>query len=96
MDSLITSGVIISKLGYGVNSIRRTVETVYVALVRVVDELPHAARQPAKLRTLAMTLRVEKVLDGSSNVDHKAIEIDARVGAEVTEIIRRSLAEEFS
>jgi hypothetical protein len=96
MDSLITSGVIISKLGFGVSSIRGTVETVYLALVRFVDERPHAAGGPAKLRTLAMTLRAEKVLDGSSNLDRQAIELDARVGAEVTEILRRLLAEEFS
>ena len=96
MDSLITSGVIISKLGFGVSEIRGTVETVYLALVRFVDERPHAAGGPAKLRTLAMTLRAEKVLDGSSNLDRQAIEIDARVCAEVTEILRRLLAEEFS
>jgi len=96
MDSLITSPVIISKLGYGVSSIGGTVETVYLALVQFVDERPHAAGQPAKLRTLAMTLRAEKVLDGSSNLDRQAIEIDARVCAEVTEILRQLLAEEFS
>ena len=96
MDSLITSGVVISNLGYGVSSIGGTVETVYLALVRFVDERPYAAGKPAKLRTLAMTLRIEKVLDGSSNLDRQAIEIDARVCAEVTEILRRLLAEEFS
>ncbi|WP_445247315.1 hypothetical protein [Microcoleus sp. OTE_8_concoct_300] len=96
MDSRITSPVIISKLGYGVSSLRGTVETVYLALVRFVDERPHAAGGPAKLRTLAMTLRAQKVLDSSSNVDRPAIEIDARVCAEVTEILRRLLAEEFS
>ena len=96
MDSPITSPVIISKLGFGESSIRGTVETVYLALVRFVDERPHAAGKPAKLRTLAMTLRAEKVLDASSTLDRKAIEIDARVCAEVTEIFRRLLAEEFS
>ena len=96
MDSVITSPVIISQLGYGVSSIRGTVETVYLALVRFVDERPDAAGQPTKLRTLAMTLRAEKVLDGSSNLDRQAIEIDARVCAEVTDILRRLLAEEFS
>lgn len=96
MDSLISSGVIISKLGFGVSSIGGTVETVYLALVRFVDERPYAAGGPAKLRTLAMTLRAQKVLDSSSNLDRQAIEIDARVCAEVTEILRRLLAEEFS
>ncbi|MEG3896339.1 MULTISPECIES: hypothetical protein [unclassified Microcoleus] len=95
MDSAITSPVIISKLGYGVSSLRGTLETVYVALVRFVDERPYAAGKPAKLRTLALTLRGEKVLDGSSSGDRKAIELDARVCAEVTEILRRLFAEEF-
>ncbi|MEG4805958.1 hypothetical protein QUA82_03490 [Microcoleus sp. F8-D3] len=95
MDSLITSPVIISKLGYGLSSIRGTLETVYVALVRFVDERPKAAGKPAKVRTLAMTLRAEKPVSGSSSVDRLAIELDARFCAEVTEILRRLFAEEF-
>ncbi|MBD1828430.1 hypothetical protein NDI47_22415 [Microcoleus vaginatus GB1-A2] len=95
MDSLITSPVIISKLGYGLSSIRGTLETVYVALVRFVDERPKAAGKPAKLRTLAMSLRAEKPVGGSSSVDRLAIELDARFCAEVTEILRRLFAEEF-
>ncbi|MEG4531857.1 hypothetical protein [Microcoleus sp. D2_18a_D3] len=95
MDSLITSPVIISKLGYGLSSIRGTLETVYVALVRFVDERPKAAGKPAKLRTLAMSLRAEKAVGGSSSVDRLAIELDARFCAEVTEILRRLFAEEF-
>ncbi|MEG4216717.1 hypothetical protein QUA27_15035 [Microcoleus sp. Pol14C6] len=95
MDSLITSPVIISKLGYGLSSIRGTLETVYVALVRFVDERPKAAGKPAKLRTLAMSLRAEKAVGGSTNVDRLAIELDARFCAEVTEILRRLFAEEF-
>ncbi len=64
-----------------------------MALVRFVDERPDAAGKPAKLRTLAMTLRAQKVLDGSSTLDRQAIELDARVCAEVTDIFRRLLAE---
>jgi len=96
MDGLISAPVIISKLGYGVSSRRGTIETVYVALVRFVDDRPKATGKPAKLRTLAMTLRAEKPLDGSSSGDRQAIEQDARVAAEVTEILRRLFAEEFS
>ncbi len=73
MDRLITSPAIISKLGYGESSIRGTVETVYLALVRFVDERHYAAGKPAKLRTLAMTLRAEKVLDDPSNLEGQAI-----------------------
>lgn len=66
-----------------------------MALVRFVDERPKAAGKPAKLRTLAMTLRAEKAVGSSSNVDRLAIELDARFCAEVTEILRRLFAEEF-
>lgn len=95
LDSVITSPVIISKLGQGVSSIRQTVETVYVALMWFVDEGPRAAGKPAKLRTLGMTLRGVKALDDPSNTDRLAIELDARICAEVTEILRRLFAEEF-
>jgi hypothetical protein len=95
MDSLISSPVIISKLGQGVSASRGTVETVYAALMWFVDDRPKATGKPAKLRTLAMTLRGARVLDGSSSGDRKAIELDARVCAEVTEILRRLFAEEF-
>ena len=96
LDSAISSPVIISKLGQGVSSIRGTVETVYLALMWFVDDRPKASGKPAKLRTLAMTLRGEKVLDGSSSGDRLAIELDARICAEVTEILRRLFAEEFA
>jgi hypothetical protein len=96
MDSAISSPVIISKLGQGVSSIRGTVETVYVALVRFVDDRPKATGKPAKLRTLALTLRGQKAIYSSSNGDSEARELDARVAAEVTEILRRLFAEEFS
>lgn len=96
MDKVISSPVIISKLGQGVSSIRGTVETVYAALIWFVDDRPKATGKPSKLRTLAMTLRGAKVLDGSVSGDRKAIELDARICAEVTEILRRLFAEEFA
>jgi hypothetical protein len=95
MDGVITSPVIISKLGHGVSSIRGTIETVYLALMWFVDEQPKAGGKPAKLRTLALTLRGVKTLDGSKSTDSLAIELDARICAEVTEILRRLFAEEF-
>jgi len=96
MDKVISSPVIISKLGYGISSIRGTLETVYVALMWFVDERPKATGKPAKLRTLALTLLGAKVLDGSIGGDRLALELDARICAEVTEILRRLLAEEFA
>lgn len=95
MDRVISFPVIISKLGQGVSSSRGTIETVYTALMWFVDDRPKVRGKPAKLRTLAMTLRGTKVLDGSTSGDRKAMELDARICAEVTEILRRLCAEEF-
>lgn len=96
VNTAISSPVIISKLGYGVSSMRGTLETVYTALIWLVDDRPKASGKPAKLRTLAMTLRGERILDGVVSGDRIAIELDARICAEVTEILRRLFAEEFA
>jgi hypothetical protein len=96
LNNVISCPVIISKLGQGVSSSRGTIETVYLSLVWFVDDRPKATGQPAKLRTLAMTLRGAKVLDGATSGERKAIELDARICAEVTEILRRLCAEEFA
>ncbi len=95
LDSVISSPVIISKLGQGISSIRGTVETIYVALMWFIDDRPKTAGKPAKLRTLAMTLRGTKALADVSNTDRLAIELDARICAEVTEILRQLFAEEL-
>jgi hypothetical protein len=95
MNNVISCPVIISKFGQGVSSSRGTIETAYLSLVWFVDERPKVVGQPAKLRTLAMTLRGAKVLDSSTSCDRKAMELDARICAEVTEIVRRLCTEEF-
>ncbi|WP_036945674.1 hypothetical protein [Pseudanabaena sp. PCC 6802] len=62
----------------------------YVAFCQFVDERLKSNTQPAKLRTLAMALRV----DGTKVTSF--IEADVRMAAEVTEIIRRIVTEEFA
>lgn len=95
LKNVISSPVIISKLGHGVSQIRQSVETSYVALVQCVDERSKVNGKPAKLRTLAMTLRGAKPVQDLDNYDREAIELDARITAEVTEILRRVFAEEL-
>lgn len=82
LGNFISSPVIISKLGNGYSSSRNRYEYVYVALVQFVDEIS----KPAKLRTVSMALR------GASR---DAVQLDARMAAEVTEILRRVVVEEL-
>lgn len=92
LESVIRSPVIISKLGNGRSSIRDRYEIVYVALVQFVDKRPKSEGKPAKLRTLSMALLAAKDLN---NPDREAKELDARMAAEVTEILRRVVTEEL-
>lgn len=89
----IASPVIISKRGNGYSDERGRTELVYVALVQFVDLRPKAQGKQAKLRTVAMALRGAKVL---GDQDREAIELDARMAAEVTEILRRVVTEELA
>lgn len=92
LQSEIKSPVIISKMGFGRSSARNQTEMCYVALVQFIDRRPKAKGKPAKLRTLAMALRGVKGLD---DANAEATELDARMAAEVTEIIRRVVTEEL-
>jgi hypothetical protein len=85
LGNVISSPVIISKLGLGDNR-----DLTYVAFVQFVDEHLKNTGQPSKLRTLAMTLRVNGTRVSSF------IEADVRMATEVTEIIRRVVTEEFA
>jgi len=87
LQNVINSPVIISKLGNGYSNSRNRSEIVYVAMIQFVDELPQAEGNPAKLRTLAITLR------GAST---NAVQLDARMAAEVTEILRRIVNDELA
>jgi hypothetical protein len=99
LESRISAPVIMSKLGFGPSDLRQRSELCYTALVQLIDDRPKANGQPAKLRTLAMTLRaaVQKLnSSGKRDLDEEARWLDARMAAEVTEILRRIVTEELA
>ena len=69
--------VILSKLGFGYSSSRRRTELTYTCFTQF--------EYQRKVRSIAMTLRGARAL---GDLDKEAIEIDARMAAEVTEILR--------
>ncbi len=87
IDGLITSPVIISKLGNGYSDSNKRHEIVYIAFVQFIDQIPKFQGQPAKLRTFSIALR------GASN---NLAQLDSRIATEVTEIIRRLVTEELA
>lgn len=88
LGGVISSPVVISKMGYGRSMIRNRSELVYTALIRFIDK----RNKPGKLRTMALSLRAAKALEDE---DAEAQQLDARMGAEITEILRRLVAEEL-
>lgn len=92
LQPVMRSPVILSKLGFGRSSIRNRTELAYVALAQFVDKRPKARGQASVLRTVAITLLCAKQL---TDVNREAIETDARMAAEVTEILRRLVTEEL-
>ncbi|MBW4514320.1 MAG: S-layer homology domain-containing protein [Timaviella obliquedivisa GSE-PSE-MK23-08B] len=93
LASVVRSTVILSKLGFGRSSIRDRTELVYTALLQFVDQRPRTENKPAILRTVAMTLISAKDLN---DANQEAIELDARMAAEVTEILRRLMTQELA
>ncbi|MBE9211743.1 peptidoglycan-binding protein [Plectonema cf. radiosum LEGE 06105] len=90
LEKTISAPVIISKLGYGYSSSRNTFEITYTAFIQFIDERLKSSSQLGKLRTFAMTIR------GVTNPGNgKWAELDARMAADVTEIIRRVVTEEI-
>lgn len=83
LNNVISSPVIISKLGNGYSTSRNRYEIVYVAFVQFVDELA----KPGKLRSIAIALR---------GANQNSVQLDARMAAEVTEILRRLVVEELA
>lgn len=99
LQDLIRDPVIISKLGFGASDSRNRTELTYTALVQFVDPLPRAENKPAVLRSVGMTLRaaVQRVAKaGDRDMDEEARAIDARMAAEVTEILRRIVTQELA
>jgi hypothetical protein len=88
LENVLSSVVIISKLGLGDSGL------CYVALTQFVDEHLKTDGQPGKLRTLGMALRVDRNKLPDSDTD--ASMADAKMAAAVTEIIRRVVTEELA
>ncbi|MBE9228036.1 hypothetical protein IQ264_21675 [Phormidium sp. LEGE 05292] len=86
LDKKIRSPVIISKLGNGNSDSRNRYEIVYVMLIQFIDELSQNENNSPKLKSFALTLR------GASK---NAVQLDARMAAEVTEILRRVITDEL-
>lgn len=84
--------VILSKLGFGRSSSRDRTELTYSAYVQFTDRRPNAAGDPSVMRNVALTLRAAKAL---GDPDEEARILDARMAAEVTEILRKVVAEEL-
>jgi len=83
LENAIAFPVILSKLGYGYSNTRGTNEITYVAFTQFVDERNIDNNQGSEFRTLAMTLRAMVA------PSQTFVEVDARMAAEVTEIMRR-------
>ncbi len=95
LEKVIRYPVILSKLGHGPSSLRQTIETTYMALVQFVDPLPKETGKSARLRSVALTLRGTIPLENMENFDEESVRLDARIAAEVTEILRRVITEEL-
>jgi len=93
LDQVITSPVILSKLGFGRSDLRDRTENVYVALVQFLDGLQQTETQSPRLRTVSFALMGAKDL---SDGDREATELDARMATEVTEILRRLVMDELA
>ena len=92
LTSAIRSPIIISKMGFGRSRPRNRTEIAYVALIQFVDRHLNSQGKPSTLRMLAMSLRGVKSLN---DPDSEATQLDARMAAEVTEILRRVVTEEL-
>ncbi len=85
--------VVISKMGFGYSDQRKRSELTYTACIQFVDRLATSHDQPLpKFRSVNMTLRAALDL---KDPDREALEIDSRMAATVTEILRRIVTEEL-
>lgn len=95
MEKLISSPVIISKLGHGFSDLRHAVETIYTAFLWLIDERPKTQGKAPKLRTLTLTLRGSKPVTAEKPFGSETIKLDASMATEVTEILRQIFTEEL-
>ncbi len=84
IQSSIKSPVILSKLGFGYSSSRQRTELTYTCFTQF--------EYQGKVKSIAMTLRGARAL---GDFDREAVEIDARMATEVTEILRRLVVDEL-
>lgn len=84
LQNSINSPVILSKLGFGYTSLRRRTELTYTCFIQF--------EYRGKVKSLAMTLRAASAL---GDFDKEAVTVDARMAAEVTEILRRLVEDEL-
>lgn len=85
IQNSIKSPVILSKLGFGYSSSRKRTELTYTCFTQF--------EYKEQVRSIAMTLRGAKAL---GDFDKEAVELDARMAAEVTEIIRLLVSDEVT
>jgi hypothetical protein len=78
--------VVVSKLGFGRSRIRQRTELVYTGYVQFLDRRACQTGGEPRWYSLAMTL---VGASDRGNGDREATELDARMAAEVTEILRR-------
>ncbi len=84
IQNSIKSPVILSKMGFGYSSSRKRTELTYTCFTQF--------EYNGEVNSIAMTLRGAKAL---GDFDREAVEIDARMAAEVTEILRRLVNDEL-
>ncbi|EDZ97076.1 MAG: hypothetical protein P5702_13665 [Limnospira sp. PMC 1291.21] len=56
----------------------------------------YQAREPSRLRSISMTLRGSIPIANFQDYNQESVRLDARMAAEVTEILRRLVSEEFN
>lgn len=91
--SVMESPVILSKLGFGVSDTRGRTELVYLAHLQFVDTRPRRRGKPGIWRTVSMALLAVKDLN---DINEESRQLDARMAAEVTEIVRRLMTQELA
>ncbi|MCU0525468.1 MAG: S-layer homology domain-containing protein [Elainella sp. Prado103] len=92
LASAIEAPVIISKLGFGRSDSRNRTELAYVAHFQWIDQRPRAKNKPGIWRSVSLALLGAQA---AGDANEEARQIDARMAAEVTEIVRRVMTQEL-
>lgn len=92
LASAIEAPVLISKLGFGRSETRGRTELSYVACCQFIDKRPRSKGKPGILRTVCMALLAAQT---AGDANEEARQIDARVAAEITELVRRIVTQEL-